>query len=166
MLRAGGETDATLNLPSEQGGDVDYRLVTYESAGLLTTYDGVLPAGPDGRGVYLGGGRIEVGGAKDFSPLRVPRSGVWPSSRKGDAGVAPTLQFNAAFSVHSPALRPFGTVRQTRGQRERGLGRENCVSAALFTGVGSGVEAASNAATRPEFLTEMIRSIELSHIKA
>ena len=46
--------------------DVGYGLVTYEGAGFLTTYGGVSMAGPDSRGMRLGG-RIELGEWIDLS---------------------------------------------------------------------------------------------------
>ena len=49
--------------------------MTHESAGSLTIYDEASLAGPNSRGVHLGGW-IEVDGAKDFSPLRVPVSEI------------------------------------------------------------------------------------------
>lgn len=46
--------------------DIGYGLVTHRDMGLLTTYGGVSMAGPDSRGVRLGG-RIELGEWVDLS---------------------------------------------------------------------------------------------------
>ena len=67
VVRAGAETDAPPGLsPAQVEFDVGYGLVTYEGAGLLTTYGGVSMAGPDSTGVRLGG-RIELGEWIDLS---------------------------------------------------------------------------------------------------
>ena len=67
VLRAGAETDAPPGLsPAQVEFDIGYGLVTYEGAGFLTTYGGVSMAGPDSRGMRLGG-RIELGEWIDLS---------------------------------------------------------------------------------------------------
>ena len=67
VLQAGAETTTPPGLsPAQVEFDVGYGLVTYEGAGLLTTYGGVSMAGPQSHGYRLGG-RIELGEWIDLS---------------------------------------------------------------------------------------------------
>ena len=57
----GAETDTPSGLsPDAVDLDMGYGLVTHEGAGLLTTYGGVLPSGPQSYGYRLGG-LVELG---------------------------------------------------------------------------------------------------------
>ncbi len=66
VLQAGAESATPGLSPAQVEFDVGYGLVTYEGAGLLTTYGGVSMAGPDSQGYRLGG-RIELGEWIDLS---------------------------------------------------------------------------------------------------
>ncbi len=67
VLQAGAEPATKPNLSLAQVEfDIGYGLVTYEGAGLLTTYGGVSMAGPQSHGYRLGG-RIELGEWIDLS---------------------------------------------------------------------------------------------------
>ena len=67
VLQAGAEPATTPGLsPAQVEFDIGYGLVTYEGAGLLTTYGGVSMAGRGNHGVRLGG-RIELGEWIDLS---------------------------------------------------------------------------------------------------
>ena len=67
MLQAGAETDTPPGLaPAQVEFDIGYGLVTDEGTGLLTTYGGLLMAGPQSHGYRLGG-RTELGEWIDLS---------------------------------------------------------------------------------------------------
>ena len=67
VVQAGADAATKPGLsPAQVEFDVGYGLVTYEGAGLLTTYGGVSMAGPDSNGYRLGG-RIELGEWIDLS---------------------------------------------------------------------------------------------------
>lgn len=111
------------------------------------------------------GGRGERFFAPTCPDLRDP---VYSPPHGGATHASPLLSVNAAFSGSLPPLdlsAPSGRPRGLEGEDWEGANQKRSVSAALFAGTG-GVEAASNAATGPEFLTGVLRSIELSCIKA
>ena len=67
MLQAGAEPATSPGWsPAQVEFDVGYGLVTYEGAGLLTTYGGLSLAGPQSHGYRLGG-RTELGEWIDLS---------------------------------------------------------------------------------------------------